>query len=137
MLKHPRILYFINGAVPTAKQQAEATRLGGRVAFRNARFFDGEKEACDALAGDVPAALKGTKPSAVEAMQAFQKSLDAKINETDTLHKNPANLPLPSNAPKAPTPPLPPVGNNGAPAPLIPPLPPQTLTNVTSNKQGN
>lgn len=50
-----KILYFVKGGVPTAKQKAEAADMGALI--RNANITSGDfVERCDAVAGDVPEA---------------------------------------------------------------------------------
>lgn len=52
-----KILYFINGPVPTEKERLEAESMGA--IFRNARANSGDYvETCDAVAGSVPDAYK-------------------------------------------------------------------------------
>lgn len=51
----PRILFFVDGMVPSELDKAEAATLG-KVAFRNAHRINSEDqpEACDYVAGLVP-----------------------------------------------------------------------------------
>lgn len=56
-MKFPRILYFINGPVPTDEQLTNISPLRN-ASFRNAVNVSSEErpEACDFVMGDVPAA---------------------------------------------------------------------------------
>lgn len=59
--KYPRILFFVNGAVPTLEHQLAAERLAPcRVSFRNALLVgdEGSLEECDGVFGDVPQATR-------------------------------------------------------------------------------
>ena len=50
-----KILFFINGPVPTEAEREQAAQIVGNVVFRNAKFADGEScEQCDGVAGSVP-----------------------------------------------------------------------------------
>lgn len=55
--KHPRVLFFLKGIIPTLEEQSEAEELGNNVAFRNASVIaDGDPlEAFDKVAGAIPA----------------------------------------------------------------------------------
>lgn len=78
ILRDPRILFFIQGSVPTAEQIDEATKLGRNVAFRNVNFIrpDDFIEDFDDVAGVVPsqyaeaAAVKAGLPSPRETPKA-------------------------------------------------------------------
>ena len=60
-----RVLYFVDGPVPTPEDRAQATKLGTKM-FRNARLAGGADppERCDAVAGAVPPAYLAKYPSA-------------------------------------------------------------------------
>lgn len=74
--KFPRILFFINGPLPTEEQQNEALEYGFNVAFRNADLIsaDGCREECDGVAGEVPERY-ADKPHADEALAAWSRKL--------------------------------------------------------------
>lgn len=57
MAKNPRIIYFIKGALASAKEEQDAARYGNNVVFRNASLVgEGESpEKCDGVAGAIPA----------------------------------------------------------------------------------
>lgn len=59
-LHSKRVLYFINGPVPTQEQIEEAEGIRGKVSFRNATCVTPEEalEKCDAVAGLVPHGYK-------------------------------------------------------------------------------
>lgn len=69
--RNPRILFFINGMVPTEAEREEAEALGSNVAFRNATRSNPDEalEPFDRLAGEPPAwyaaaaAAKAGKPA--------------------------------------------------------------------------
>lgn len=61
--KSERVIYFIQGSIPSAEEAALAAQLGNNVVFRNAQFAtESCPEDCDAVAGTViPAAYAGKK----------------------------------------------------------------------------
>lgn len=92
MIKSPKILFFIPDCVPSDEEVLEAQAYGGRVYFRNAtavpepvfekvlkpggksekKLLNGNfMEACDGVAGDVPALYEGV-PSADKALEEFE-----------------------------------------------------------------
>jgi hypothetical protein len=82
-MKTPKIIYFIDGPVPTPADKAEANALRGKgvsVVFRNARYVEVESgvgEPADAVTGAaVPLAYKDFK-SAEEVVAAFHAALAA------------------------------------------------------------
>lgn len=79
-MKFPRILFFIEGTLPTPEQRAEIFKYGPNAAFRNARMATGDHspEPCDGVTGEVPDAYK-KMPSADDAMKAFAKAQDDEI----------------------------------------------------------
>lgn len=72
---YPRILYFINGAMPSDEAQEVAETYGPNVAFRNANFVpsSGALEKCDGVAGEVPETYRKL-PSAEDALKAFENA---------------------------------------------------------------
>ena len=60
-----KILFFINGPVPTEADKLEASEIVGKVVFRNANFAASEQpEPCDGVAGAVPENYKALFPVA-------------------------------------------------------------------------
>ena len=50
-----KILFFINGSVPTEAEKKSASEIEGSVVFRNAKFAGNEPpEPCDGVVGAVP-----------------------------------------------------------------------------------
>lgn len=75
-----KILYFINGAIPTEKEREEAEKLGA--VFRNARFAEHDfVEQCDEVAGAVPDAYK-SKQAKADSGQDNAKDTGAKSTKT-------------------------------------------------------
>ena len=59
-----KILFFINGPVPTESDREQAASISGRVMFRNAQFAGSEPcEQCEAVAGCVPANYAAAFPA--------------------------------------------------------------------------
>lgn len=54
-----KIIYFIDGFVPSTDEQLEAESFGVKTVFRNAQYVYGANEACDGVAGSlIPDAYK-------------------------------------------------------------------------------
>lgn len=69
-IKMPRILYFIEGAVPSPKDFVESMKYGTNVVFRDATKIGEEMlEACDGCAGAIPAKYHAAIADAKIAMQ--------------------------------------------------------------------
>lgn len=90
----PRVLYFIKGTVPTLEDQLAAEELAPcLVSFRNAHLVSdvGALEACDAVAGAVPARYKKAYPGVEDAVEAYKKAREeaykARKEEADTAKK--------------------------------------------------
>lgn len=80
MLKLPRILFFINGTVPTDEDLAAASEIKANVVFRNATAVPTEEhslETCDGVAGAVPEIYANRFPVAGEAVA----KADAEFNQ--------------------------------------------------------
>lgn len=97
----PVILFFINGAHPTADDLEEAESYGPNVRFRNAHHVaadmnPGAIESCDGVAGTVPKAYQKF-PSAEDAITAFNAARQAARQK---LAANAAGTP--PSAPQAP-----------------------------------
>lgn len=77
MLKHPRILYFLNGPVTKPADAAAAMKLGSNVSFRNALLIDPTEclEPCDGVAGFVPDNYAAAYPKGAKVMADFVASL--------------------------------------------------------------
>lgn len=75
--KLPFILFFLKGGIPTAEELAAASKIRGRVGYRNGSVVnDGEAtEPCDGVAGTVPKAYKKL-PTAEQAIANFDKKLE-------------------------------------------------------------
>lgn len=113
MIKSPRILYFLTGPVPTAKERNDALRYGTNVAFRNASLVgtDDSCEICDGVAGAVPVAYKG-KPDGLTVIQEHLAKIAYEEPAAEIAAPTAPAVPV---APAAPTgtPPAPPSGGNG------------------------
>ena len=90
----PRVLYFIKGTLPSLDDQLAAEEMAPCVvSFRNAHLVSnvGALEACDAVAGDVPARYKKAYPDVPTAVEAYKKMREASYNarkeEADTAKK--------------------------------------------------
>lgn len=84
--KYPRILFFVNGAVPTLEHQLAAERLAPcRVSFRNALLVgdEGSLEECDGVFGDVPKRYADKYPTAEEAIAAFVKTREEQLAKAE------------------------------------------------------
>lgn len=71
-MKHQaRILFFVAGVAPSAKDFAAAEKIGADVVFRNANAVpaDGALEIADGVAGAVPPRYKEAYPTAEEAVE--------------------------------------------------------------------
>lgn len=77
-MKAPKILFFVDGMVPTAEDMIEAADITGQVCFRNVRAVpaEGSLEDCDGVAGQVPA-MYAALPTAAEAIKAHVAKLKA------------------------------------------------------------
>lgn len=94
-MKLPKILFFVTGMAPTPEDIANAGEIKAHVCYRNALAVpaEGALEACDGVAGAVPAPYAGlpTSDEAVKAYAAKLKALKTKIPES------PAPIAPPSN----------------------------------------
>lgn len=84
-MKAPKILYFIDGPVPSPADKAEANALRGKgvsVVFRNARYVEvdgGVDEPADGVTGAVIPASYAEHASADTVVTAFQAKLAAEL----------------------------------------------------------
>jgi hypothetical protein len=101
MKKFPKILFFVDGTVPTAKDMLESEKYGPNVSFRNARMIsaEGAFEMCDGVAGCVPVCYlkaKDTKTgeplflSAEEALNNYRKGIEEAYAIADAASKKEA-----------------------------------------------
>jgi hypothetical protein len=76
-MKPLKILYFINDSMPTAKQIADAEQYGNLICYRNAVHVpqEGALEACDGVAGEVPARYAAEFKTAAEAVEKRTQAL--------------------------------------------------------------
>lgn len=77
MPKQAKILFFINGPIPSEKDLDEVEKIGGaQVVFRNAAHIpsEGALEQCDGVAGDVPERYKEAYPDAKTAVAKVKKA---------------------------------------------------------------
>lgn len=77
-IKAPKILYFLNGSVPTpADRQTAAKMIGAQVMFRNAQRVAAEHspEAADGVAGAIPLAYSKF-PTYDQAMTTHKAAVD-------------------------------------------------------------
>lgn len=86
-MKPAKILYFINGPLPTKEQRKEAEDIKASVHFRNAQYVPSESHAleiCDGVAGEVPEIYKKAFPNYKEALKkkaAEFKELTDKVGD--------------------------------------------------------
>jgi len=82
-LKQPKIIFFIDGPVPSEAEKLDAFDLGVPVQFRNAQHVSRVEEECDGVTGHVPEAYKGyaTAEDALKAYKAEVKKARAKLLE--------------------------------------------------------
>lgn len=78
--KHPRILFFIKGSVPTVVDVEAADKCGNNVVFRNAMMVPQtcNTENCAGVAGAVPEAYKDL-PNAKKVLADFKTAEKAKL----------------------------------------------------------
>lgn len=85
-MKAPKILFFVDGVAPSPEDMAQAAEITGQICFRNARAVpaEGSLEACDGVAGHVPAPYKKlpTAAQAIEAHAAKLKALASKVGDS-------------------------------------------------------
>ncbi len=82
-LKQPKIIFFIDGPVPSEAEKLDAFDLGVPVQFRNAQHVSRIEEECDGVTGHVPEAYKD-HPTAEDALKAYKaevKKARAKLLE--------------------------------------------------------
>lgn len=82
-LKQPKIIFFIDGPVPSETEKLDAFDLGVPVQFRNAQHVTRVEEDCDGVAGNVPApyAKHASAEDALKAYKAEVKKARAKLLE--------------------------------------------------------
>jgi len=82
-----KIIYFINGSVPSADDLANAEKIQGVVVFRNVKFIlpEDAAEPCDGVAGAVPKQYLGvaSAESAVAHAAKEENATQAKIDAID------------------------------------------------------
>lgn len=78
--KYPRIIFFIAGSNPTPEEIEAAELLGMNVTLRNASLVSatGCMEACDGVAGAVPARYAKECNAAEDVLLEFQKTRPSK-----------------------------------------------------------
>lgn len=88
-MKPAKILYFINGPLPSEKDRKEAENIKGTVHFRNAQHVPDEPHAleiCDGVAGCVPKLYEKAFPDYKEALKkkaAEFKQLSDKVGDEE------------------------------------------------------
>lgn len=124
MLKYPRILYFIEGSMPTQADIKAVALLGGNTVFRNAHHCgEGHNpEVCDGVSGAVPAVYKAKYKDGSEVIAAFTASVTGAPVETPPAPVVPPAPPAPVVPEIPPAPPAPVEGTEGAGVPEIPSL---------------
>ena len=78
-LKLPRILFFIDGVMPTEQDRKDAESLSANVSFRNARAVPDEQhslEMCDGVSGKVPKLYAERFPIAQVAIAESDAALE-------------------------------------------------------------
>lgn len=96
-IRHPRVLYFTAGMVPTDAEVEEVQKCGNNVGVRNSQHVPdepnpGQIEKCDYVAGTVPKAyahiekvpgveVREKQPPAAVAKKSAKKPKDAKSGE--------------------------------------------------------
>lgn len=88
MALKPKILYFINTSQPTNYDRQVASRIGASVSFRNIKNVIGTTvEPCDGVTGVViPAPYQG-KPTAQQAMTAYNAAQSASVTAARDMAK--------------------------------------------------
>lgn len=86
---HPRIIFFISYAVPTAEDISDAGRLGQNVVFRNSSFVfeDSCLEDCDGVAGDIPKKYSDSYPHAEDVFHVSEESLENDSEEKEVIKR--------------------------------------------------
>lgn len=82
-MKAPKILFFIDGNLPTVTDEIAVLEIGVPVHYRNAQHTVRVDEECDGVAGAVPEPYKKHK-TATEALEAYKShlaSLRANLSE--------------------------------------------------------
>lgn len=82
-IKQPKILFFIDGPVPSEVEKLDAFDLGVPVQFRNAQHVFKVEEEADGVAGVIPKAY-AKHPTAEDALKAYKaevKKARAKLAE--------------------------------------------------------
>lgn len=95
-----KVLYFVDGMVPTVEDIAAGSDLKAHVCYRNARAVpaDGALEACDGVAGCVP-------PRYAEAYPTAEKAIEKRAAEIKKLSAGDVPAPkAPAKAQAKPTP---------------------------------
>jgi hypothetical protein len=84
--KLPFILFFLADAVATPKELAAASKIRGRIGYRNAQYVDPDHgcEPCDGVAGAVPPQYAKKFPSAEKAVKDFDARLEAAAKAADS-----------------------------------------------------
>ena len=105
MPKIAKILFFIDGPMPSEKDYEEAEKIGGaRVVFRNGLAVpaDGALEECDGVAGNVPERYKEAYPDAKTAIASVKKANGREKANADELvgenSQTAQTAPQPNNA---------------------------------------
>jgi hypothetical protein len=98
-MRPDKILYFIEGPLPTSEDYAAALELRANVVFRNALAVPEENsslEPCDGVAGEVPPAYAKAYPPAEAAiaktksqLKALQQKMGERAPKPDTLPSEP------------------------------------------------
>lgn len=104
-MKPAKILFFINGVLPTKADYEAATKLGNNanVLFRNAQHVPKEAHAlerCDGVAGEVPEIYENAFPSAEEAIKKNKADFKKLTDSIDDI-KPPEKTELTPEAKKA------------------------------------
>ena len=93
MAKVPRILYFVNGVLPSKEAQKEAQKYGSNVGFRNVKMLNDRDaiEECDGVAGEVPNRYKHF-PKAEKVIADFENQTEAKTEDLQKAKKEQRNI---------------------------------------------
>lgn len=106
-MRPDKILYFIEGPLPTSEDYAKALELRANVMFRNAQAVPVDSssalEECDGVAGEVPPSYAAKYPPAEAAIAKTKAQLKALQQKAGERAPKPGTLPTRPEAGTLPT----------------------------------